>query len=319
MVAQAQNKTLRVLFMGSQPFSLPTLETLYTSPYDVVAVVSPPPSPQQRGQRLRKNCVHSFAEQHGIAVMTPKHIDETFIDAVVSQSVDVIIVVAYGLLLPSRFLSAARYGCINVHPSLLPRWRGAAPIARAIMAGDSQTGVSIMQTIDQLDAGPILLQESTPIDRTTTAEQLAVTLAHAGARLIDACLSRFAQGTPPEGTPQQDKHATYAKKLYPTDTKIPWQHTAAAVHNHIRGLCPKPGAWCWLPHRHALKRLKILATTPEANTTRLPPATVLDGNGLVKCGTDAVRIAQLQLEGKAPMSLQEFLCGTPLPLGTTLQ
>ena len=313
-----KTRALRVLFMGSQPFSLPTLETL-SATHHVVAVVAPPVSRQQRGHKLHKNCVHTLAEHKQIPVMTPHRIDESFTDTVVSYALDVIIIAAYGLLLPPRFLDAASHGCINVHPSLLPRWRGAAPIARAIMAGDTTTGVSIMQTVEKLDAGPVLLQETTPIDNTTNVEALSTTLAHMGARLIDTCLSSLAQGSPLPATPQQDEHATYAKKLKPTDSKIAWQQDALTVHNHIRGLSPKPAAWCWLPHAHALKRLKVLETKIEDNAEHVAPATLVDNNGLVKCGKGAVRIIRLQLEGKAAMTFEEFRRGTPLPQGSTLQ
>lgn len=301
----------RVIFMGTPDFAVASLVAL-AERHDVVCVYTQPPRPAGRGQKERRGPVHDIAAARGFPVRTPaslKGAEEQAAFAALDS--DVAVVAAYGLILPRAILEAPRLGCLNVHASLLPRWRGAAPIHRAVMAGDPASGVTIMRMDEGLDTGPMLLKEEVPLSEATTAGSLHDELAMVGARLIVEALDRLGAGTLTE-EPQPAEGVTYARKIGNDEGPIDWTRPAAEVSCVVRGLSPWPGAW----FEHAGTRLKILgAETVEASG---PPGTVLDDRLTVACGKDALRLTKVQRPGKGPMPADAFLRGYPLPKGTTL-
>ena len=306
---------MRLAFMGTPDFAVPSLAELIASGHEIVAVYSQPPRPRGRGQKLTPSPVHAFAETMGLPVFTPESMKSS--DAVAafqSLDLDAACVVAYGQILKAEVLDAPRLGCFNLHGSLLPRWRGAAPIQRAIMAGDAQTGVQIMQMGVGLDEGPILLTELMDIRADDTAATLSERMAHVGAGLWPRALAAIERGsvTPSE----QVGEPTYAKKITSAEARIDWTRPAAEVDAHIRGLSPFPGAWFEVPSDTGPVRIKALLSA-LANGSGAPGAT-LDDALTVACGTGAVRLIRVQREGKAAQSADEMLRGFPLPTGTVL-
>ena len=280
--------------------------------HDVVAVYSQPPRKAGRGQKLQVSPVHAFAEQANIPVRTPINFkNEEDKAAFEALELDVAIVVAYGLILPQRILVAPRFGCLNLHGSLLPRWRGAAPIQRAVMAGDSETGVMVMQMERGLDTGPVLLAESTPIGPTTTAGELHDRLSHIGAGLMVRALAALERGGL-TATPQPEEGVTYAEKISKQEARIDWSKSATQLDCEIRGLTPFPGAWFEFDGQ----RIKVLEATPENGGGR--PGEVLDDRLTVACGEGALAIRRLQRSGKSPTAVSEFLRGCAIPQGTLL-
>ncbi|MFN7106891.1 MAG: methionyl-tRNA formyltransferase [Brevundimonas sp.] len=306
---------MRLAFMGTPDFAVPSLAELIASGHEIVAVYSQPPRPKGRGQKLTPSPVHAFAETMGLPVFTPQSMKSP--DAVAgfqSLDLDAACVVAYGQILKAEVLDAPRLGCFNLHGSLLPRWRGAAPIQRAIMAGDAQTGVQIMQMGVGLDEGPILLTELMDIRAHDTAATLSERMSHVGAGLWPRALAAIERGsvTPSE----QVGEPTYAKKITPAEARIDWTRPAAEVDAHIRGLSPFPGAWFEAPSDTGPVRIKALLST-LADGSGAPGAT-LDDALTVACGTGAVRLIRVQREGKAAQSTDEMLRGFALPAGTVL-
>ena len=314
---QNQAPALRLFFMGSSSFSIPTLKKLSHSQHDIVTVVAPAPKRQKRGQHYHRNIVHRIAAADSLSIITPTTLDQAFCDHIIASQIDALIVVAYGLLLPKTVLSATRHGCINLHPSLLPEWRGAAPIQRALMAGDTKTGVSIIRLSEKLDSGAILKQQDYAISDTINAEQLAAQLAEQGAQLMLDVLNALAKGQTLTARPQPS-HAKlrYAKKITLAETKINWQNHAQNIHNQIRALAPKPAAWCWWNN----KRLKILQTRviDATRSHTAPVGSFLNQNGHVACQTGTLAIQQLQCEGRKAMPIEQFLCGARLDANSTL-
>ncbi|WEK41138.1 MAG: methionyl-tRNA formyltransferase [Candidatus Brevundimonas colombiensis] len=306
---------MRLAFMGTPDFAVPSLAELIASGHEIVAVYSQPPRPRGRGQKLTPSPVHAFAETMGLPVFTPESLKaQDAIDTFQSLDLDAACVVAYGQILKPAVLEAPRLGCLNLHGSLLPRWRGAAPIQRAIMAGDAQTGVQIMQMGEGLDEGPILLSELMDIRPDDTAASLSERMAHVGAALWPRALAAIERGgvTPSE----QVGEPTYAKKITPAEARIDWTRPAAEVDAHIRGLSPFPGAWFETPSEDGPVRIKaLLSALAEGSGT---PGAVLDDALTVACGTGAVRLIRVQREGKAAQSAEEMLRGFPLPAGTLL-
>lgn len=297
---------MRVVFMGTPDFSVPTLTEIVSSGHEVVAVYTRAPKPAGRGQEERKSPVHLAAEGFGIPVFTPRSLkgaDEQGVFAL--HDADLAVVVAYGLLLPKPILDAPRLGCINLHGSLLPRWRGAAPIQRAVMAGDSQTGVMVMQMDEGLDTGAVGLGEVIPIGPDMTAGELHDTMMRVGADLMGRALAALERGSM-DFTPQVEDGATYAKKIEKAEARIDWSRRAAEVHNHIRGLSPFPGAWFEIELGGKLVRIKALRSTLGAGSGT--PGTLL-GDLTIACGTGAVRLTQVQREGKGAMDAATFLRG----------
>lgn len=306
---------MRLAFMGTPDFAVPSLAELIASGHEIVAVYSQPPRPKGRGQKLTPSPVHAFAETMGLPVFTPQSMKSP--DAVAgfqSLDLDAACVVAYGQILKAEVLDAPRLGCFNLHGSLLPRWRGAAPIQRAIMAGDAQTGVQIMQMGVGLDEGPILLTELMDIRADDTAATLSERMSHVGAGLWPRALAAIERGsvTPSE----QVGEPTYAKKITPAEARIEWTRPAAEVDAHIRGLSPFPGAWFEAPSEAGPVRIKALLSS-QADGSGAPGAT-LDDALTVACGTGAVRLIRVQREGKAAQSAEEMLRGFALPTGTVL-
>ena len=297
---------MRVVFMGTPEFSVPTLTEIVSSGHEVVAVYTRAPKPAGRGQEERKSPVHLAAEGFGLPVYTPRSLKgeaEQIIFA--SHDADVAVVVAYGLLLPKPVLDAPRLGCLNLHGSLLPRWRGAAPIQRAIMAGDSQTGIQVMQMEEGLDTGPIGLGEVIAIAPDMTAGELHDTMMRVGADLMGRAFAALERDSL-QFTPQVEDGAIYARKIEKAEARIDWTLSAANVHNHIRGLSPFPGAWFEIDLGGKPVRVKALRSTLASGSGA--PGSLL-GDLTIACGEGAVRLTQVQREGKGAMDAATFLRG----------
>jgi len=308
---------LRLVFMGTPDFAVPTLAAIVGRGHDVAAVYTRAPQPAGRGMELRPSPVEREARRFGIAVRTPKTLRSTEAqDAFRAHGADAAIVVAYGLILPKPILDAARLGCFNLHASALPRWRGAAPINRAIMAGDSETAVVVMRMAEGLDTGPMAMAARVAIGPDMTAGELHDELARRGADLMVRALDALERGSL-QLTLQPEEGVTYAGKIDKSETRIDWARPWKAVHDHCRGLSPFPGAWFELPGAGASRvRVKVLRSTRGEGTGA--PGTVIDDKLTVACGEGAVRILELQRAGRQPMGAEEFLRGTPLAPGTRL-
>jgi len=297
--------------MGTPDFAVPILAALTAAGHQVVCVYSQPPRPAGRGHKEQVSPVQRAAEAAGIEVRTPAKLTGEEVERFRALGLDAAVVAAYGLILPKAVLTAPRLGCLNVHASLLPRWRGAAPMQRAILAGDSETGVTIMQMDEGLDTGPMLLREAVPITAETTASTLHDALAALGARLIVEALAGRAAGTlTPE--PQPAEGATYARKLGRDEGRLDWSRAATQLARAIRALNPAPGTW----FEHGGERIKVLAA--EAVEGAGDPGTVLDDQLTVACGVGALRLMRLQRAGRAPMAAAALLRGYALPPGTKL-
>ena len=308
--------SLRIVFMGTPEFAVPTLVEILAAGHDVVAVYTQPPRPAGRGMDERKSPVHLQAEQSGIPVFTPTSLKgATEQEVFRSHNADVGVVVAYGLILPKPILEAPAYGCLNLHASALPRWRGAAPIQRAIMAGDTETAVMVMRMDEGLDTGPICLAERMPIGPNMTAGELHDELARVGASLMVRALAALERGSL-DATPQPDTGVTYAAKIDKAEARIDFSRPAAQVHNLIRGLSPYPGAWFEAGPAGRRERIKVLRS--ELVEGSGAPGTVLDDKLTVACGEGAVRLVMLQRAGRKPMPADEFLRGFELAPGTQL-
>ena len=307
---------MRIIFMGTPDFAVPALRAICDAGHEVLAVYTQPPRAAGRGMALRKSPVHQAAEQAGLTVRTPERLkgaeeQEQFR----ALEADAAVVVAYGLILPKPILDAPRHGVFNVHASLLPRWRGAAPINRAIMAGDSVSGVSIMRLTEGLDAGPVCLTGRVKIGPEMTAGELHDALAPLGAELMAKALAELDQGTL-QCHPQHDEAATYAPKLDPREMRINWRLKARDVHDRIRGLSPHPGAWFEIELGGKRERLKVLRSALAKASG--PPGTLLDDKLTIACGKGAVRLTDVQRGGKKPMPVADFLRGVKLHPGTAL-
>lgn len=305
--------SLKIVFMGTPDFAVPSLSELISNGYDVVRVYTQPPRPSGRGKRLTKSPVHQFAEIMGIPVVTPERFRKSsVIDDLESLNTDVACVVAYGQILPQRALDAPQYGCLNLHGSLLPRWRGAAPVQRAIMAGDAQTGVQIMQMAKGLDTGDILLSETVEITNRDTAGSLTDRLSRVGATLWPRALAALERGG--LNPTVQTGETTYAEKIDKSEARINWTLSARALDCHIRGLSPFPGAWCEIDSQ----RVKIHMCEVADTQTYADAGTVLDDQLLIATGLGALRLIEVQPAGKPKMSAEDFLRGNPVPIGTCL-
>lgn len=311
---------LRLIFMGSPAFAVPILDALLAAGHAVAAVYAQPPKPAGRGQRVHPCPVHAHAERLGIPVRTPRSLRNAEAQAEFAAfRADAAVVAAYGLILPKAVLDAPRLGCLNVHASLLPRWRGAAPIQRAILAGDDETGVTIMQMDEGLDTGAMLLGERVPIGPDTTAASLHDRLAEIGARLVVAALEGVADGRI-RPRPQPSEGITYATKLDRGEGRIDWRRPAAEVDRRVRALNPWPGTWFQLGE----ERIRVLAgelladRAPAGNDPGNDPGTVLDGRLTVACAPGAYRPTRVQRPGRSATETDAMLRGFPIPAGTRL-
>ncbi len=308
--------TLRIVFMGTPDFAVPSLRAILEAGHEVAAVYTQPPRAAGRGMALRKSPVHACAEEAGLIVLTPRHFktaqeQERFRRLNAAAAV----VVAYGIILPKPILEATPLGAFNIHASLLPRWRGAAPINRAIMAGDKETGVSIMRIAEGLDAGPVCLQERVKIGSDMTAGELHDALAPLGATLMVQALAELERDRLACRS-QHDEAASYAPKLDRKETRINWKLRSRQVHDRIRGLSPHPGAWFEIELNGKRERIKVLRSA-LAKASGVP-GTLLDARLTVACGEGALRLTEVQRAGKKPMSADAFLRGVKLAPGMVL-
>lgn len=311
--------SLRIAFMGSPGIALGVLEALIAAGHEIACVYSQPPRPAGRGQKLTPTPVHAFAEARGLEVRTPKSLKKPEEQAAFAGlNLDAAVVVAYGLILPQAVLDAPRLGCLNMHASILPRWRGAAPIQRAIMAGDTETGVDAMMMEAGLDTGPVLASIRTPITAQDTAGSLHDRLAALAAELAPRALAGLADGSL-KPAPQIEDGMTYAQKITAEDQRIDWIRPAAEIDCQIRGLSPAPGAWCEADLGQGPVRLKVLLSELTDHATVAVPGALIDERLSVACGDGrAVRLLRLQKPGGKPLAAREFLAGSALPEGTQL-
>ena len=300
---------MRLIFMGTPDFAVPTLVELAARGHEIAAVYTRAPKPAGRGMDVQHTPVEQEARRLALAVHTPRSLkDEEAQAAFRAHNADTAVVVAYGLILPKSVLEAPRLGCFNIHASLLPRWRGAAPINRAIMAGDTESGITIMKMDEGLDTGAIAMAERMPIGADITAGDLHDVLSRLGADLMLRALAAAERGSLTL-TPQPDKGVTYAEKISKNETRIDWSKPWKQVHDHIRGLSPFPGAWFEIDGA----RIKALRSTKGEGSGAA--GTALDDKFTIACGTGAVRLTQVQRAGKEPMSADELLRGTPVKSG----
>jgi methionyl-tRNA formyltransferase len=307
---------MRVVFMGTPVFSTALLKKIVDRGDEVVGVYTRPPQPSGRGMALRKSPVHELAEELAIPVFTPKSFkDQREIEIFKSLGADVAVVAAYGLILPKSILDAPRCGCLNLHASLLPRWRGAAPIHRAVMAGDAETGVMAMKMEEGLDTGPVAAQARVAIGPDMTTGELHDELSLLGADLMAQTLDRLSRGEL-TFTPQSEEGVTYARKIDKSEARIDWRRPAPELHNLVRGLSPFPGAFFEADFGRGPERVKVLRTRLEKGSGS--PGAALDDRGLIACGEGALRLLRVQRAGKAEMPAEEFLRGCKLAQGDAL-
>ncbi len=304
---------LRLVFMGTPEIAVPALSDLLKAGQDVICVYSQPPRPSGRGHRVTPSPVHNFAKEKGISVRTPENFKspEAIADFA-SLNADIAVVMAYGLILPKAILEAPRLGCINIHVSLLPRWRGAAPIQRAIMAGDDETGVTIMQMDEGLDTGAILRQDRVQIDPETTAESLHDELAQMGAASICTTLIDLTSGKI-EPSPQEQDGTTYAAKITRDEGRLDWRLPAIDIERSIRALNPWPGTW----FERDGERIRILSAQVVDGKGQV--GEIIDSNGSIVCGDRAIKLLVMQRPGKSATDAESFLRGYELPVGTILE
>ena len=311
----SKNTKLRIAFMGTPEFSVPTLQSLISFGHDIRAVYTQPPRPAGRGKKNKVSPVHSLAELNGLTVKTPHSLktdeEQEYFEKL---GLDAAIVVAYGLILPKTFLEVPRLGCINIHASLLPRWRGAAPIQRAIMAGDTKTGVTIMQMDEQLDTGPIFTTSEVEITDQTTSETLHQSMANLGACIINKTLKDI-NSKNLRAIEQSTSGISYADKLSRDEGYVDWNKSAEEIEKLVRALYPWPGAWTEIDG----SRIKIFESKViPASKQTFPPGTIIDNKLTISCGRNSLRLVRLQKQGKKVMNTKEYLNGNPISKGTNL-
>lgn len=308
--------SLRIIFMGTPDFAVPTLSALVGYGHDIVACYTRAPAPAGRGMALKRSPVHEAADRFAIPVLTPSTLrDENALEIFEAHDADIAVVVAYGMILPKAILEMPRLGCVNLHASLLPRWRGAAPIQRAIMAGDAETGVAVMKMEEGLDTGPVAMVERLTITESLTAGEAHDRLATLGADLMARALAALSRGTL-AFVPQPQAGIDYARKITNDECRIDWSRPAKDVLHHIHGLSPFPGAFTFADFGKGPERLKILRGAHRHDGGA--PGTLLDDSLTVACGVGAVQILELQRAGSKPMAASEFLRGIPLARGKVL-
>jgi methionyl-tRNA formyltransferase len=311
---------MRVIFMGSPDFSVSILTALIDAGHEIAAVYAQPPRPAGRGQKEQPCPVHAAALENNLTVLMLKSLKDDNAQAEFAAfNADVAVVAAYGLILPLAVLDAPRLGCVNVHASLLPRWRGAAPVHRAILAGDSESGVTIMQMDEGLDTGAMISHEAVPITPSTTAKDLHDQLATLGATMIVTALDDLDAG---RAQPKPHDGVTYAKKLERSEGQLDWKTSANELERSVRAFNPWPGTWFVLPgtkkNTKETIRVKVLAASVVADNKNKKPGTVMDDQLTIACKDGALRLKRLQREGKGAMDMADFLRGNELPAGTVL-
>ena len=303
-----------LVFMGTPPFAATILDALIAAGHRLLAVYTQPPRPAGRGHRLRPSPVQLLADQHGLIVRRPARLrSEEVTSEFTGFRADAAVVAAYGLILPRAMLASPHLGCLNVHASLLPRWRGAAPVQRALLAGDAETGITIMQMGEGLDTGPILMQQAVPIPPETTAGGLTGALAQLGGELIVKALEAVAQGGL-KARPQPQEGVTYASKILREEGRLDWRLSAQELERRARALDPWPGAF----FEYRSEQIRVLAATVLSDTPAEPPGTVLDNRLTIACGAGMLRPLRLQRPGRAPFDTAAFLRGHPIVEGTRL-
>jgi methionyl-tRNA formyltransferase len=308
--------SLRVVFMGTPDFAVPTLSEIVGQGHEVVACYTRAPAAAGRGMDLKPSPVHRLAERFGIPVLTPRTLrTEEAAEAFRAHEADVAVVVAYGMILPKPILDAPELGCLNLHGSLLPRWRGAAPIQRAVMAGDTESGVAVMRMEEGLDTGPVAMAERVAITPDMTAGELHDRLMGLGADLMVRALAALSRGGL-TFTAQPEEGVTYAKKITNEEARLDFTGDAKALHDQVRGLSPFPGAFFEADLGRGPERVKVLRSTPSDGVGA--PGTLLDSEGTIACGTGALRLLQVQRAGRAAMGADEFLRGARLRPGARL-
>ena len=308
---------LRVVFMGTPNFSVPTLKAIVEAGHEVVAVYTRAPQPAGRGMAEQPSAVHAAARELGLPLVMPRTLRiPAAATLFASHEADVAVVVAYGLILPKAILETPRHGCLNLHASALPRWRGAAPIERAVMAGDRETALMVMQMEEGLDTGPVCLAERIAIGDDETAGDLRERLAPIGAKLMVEALDELARGTL-ECAAQPDLGAAYASKLEKAETRIKWSRPAHELHNQIRGLSPFPGAWCEFPRKNGRERMKLLRARRAEQSGTAGTVLSLDPF-VVACGAGSLELTEVQPAGRKPTTASEFLRGARLALNDVL-
>jgi len=308
---------MRLIFMGTADFAVASLQALAKSAHDICAVYTRPPTPKGRGLKPTLSPVHACAQQLGLPIFTPSNLQgQTTQQAFAAHQADLAIVAAYGLLLPAPILAAPKHGCWNIHASLLPRWRGAAPIQRALMAGDKKTGICLMQMDEGLDTGALLLRKEIKIDNKATAGSLHDALAALGAAAVIEGLAHMEANKPLIAEPQAQTGISYATKISKTETRIDWTRPAEELDAHIRGLSPTPGAWFEVDNiRVKVLQAEIVETTDEAGETREAGQLLETTPPLIACGRGALRLLQVQKAGKAIMGGADFQRGARLKIG----
>jgi methionyl-tRNA formyltransferase len=318
MTAEPPRKAFDLVYMGTPAFAATILAALVEAGHRILAVYTQPPRPAGRGHRPQLSPVQLLAVQNGLAVRSPVSLRTPEAQAAFTElGADAAVVAAYGLILPHPILIAPRVGCLNVHASLLPRWRGAAPIQRGLLAGDTETGITIMQMDEGLDTGPILLQQAVPITSGTTAAGLSAELAVLGSRLILEALGGIADGTVVP-RPQPREGVTYARKISREDGRLDWRSPAQTLERQVRALEPWPGVYFESPGRGAGERIRVLSAIALPGKFSITPGTVLDDDLLIACGEGAFRPLRLQRPGRSPLETAAFLRGFPIAAGTVL-
>ena len=304
--------SFNIVFMGTPEFSVPTLEALIKNKFNILTVYTQPPTKSKRGQKINSSPVEEFAKENKINFKSPININSKEAFKFFQElSPDIVVVVAYGQIIPKSFLSTARFGFINLHASLLPKWRGAAPIQRAIMNGDKKIGISIMKVEEKLDSGPVLLSKELTLDKNAIHGEVEKKLSIMGADLLIESLKKIQAGSS-QFIEQNHSEATYAKKIDKKETKINWNLDANKVLAHIHGLSPSPGSW----FEYEKERFKILKA--KVSTDRGKPSLVLDKNLTIGCKTDSIQILELQRQGKNKQTYKEFLKGKKINKGSIL-
>jgi methionyl-tRNA formyltransferase len=304
--------SFKIVFMGTPEFSVPTLDALIKNKFNIVGVYTQPPKKSKRGQKINASPIEEFSKKNKINFRNPISLDsrEEF-EIFKELSPDLAVVVAYGQIIPKNFLGTTKFGFINIHASLLPKWRGAAPIQRAIMNGDTKTGVSIMRIEEKLDGGPVLSAKELDLDQTTTYGEIEKKLSELGASVLIESLKKIENGKA-KFVDQVHSEATYAKKIDKTETKINWNLDANEVIRHIHGLSPNPGAW----FEYENERFKVLRANKSSATGK--PGSVLDEELTIGCKSDSIRVLEIQRQGKNKQTTKEFLLGNKIVNGSIL-